>query len=181
MNSMKAVTFGLVVLMGAPLLATDPKQEQESEDRRIVAQLTGYEEVPTLSTTGHGSFEARITKDNEIFYELRYEGLESDVRQAHIHFGRPAINGGIAAWLCGTTFSPAPAPVPPAAPTPDCVLGTSGTVSGVITAGNVIGPAGQGIAAGEFAELISAIRDGSAYANVHTAIRGGGEIRGVIR
>lgn len=180
MNSMKAFTFGLVVLMGAPLLANDPKHERERE-QRIEARLTGYEEVPTLSTTGRGSFKARITKDNEILYELKYDGLESDIRQAHIHFGRPAINGGIAAWLCGTTNNPAPVPTPPAVPTPDCEPGTSGSVSGIITADHVIGPGGQGIAAGEFAELIAAIRSGSTYANVHTVNRGGGEIRGIIR
>jgi len=41
----------------------------------------------------------------------------------------------------------------------------------------VIGPAGQGIAAGEFAELLAAIRAGKTYANVHSAKFPGGEIR----
>jgi hypothetical protein len=51
-------------------------------------------------------------------------------------------------------------------------------VSGTITAANVIGPAGQGIAATQLAELIRAIRAGAAYANVHSSIWPGGEIRG---
>ena len=180
MSSMKAVTFGIVVLMGAPLVANNPEHERERE-QRIQARLTGYEEVPTLSTPARGSFKATITKDNEILYELKYADLESDIRQAHIHFGRPGINGGIAAWLCGTSSNPAPVPPAPAIPTPDCEPGTSGAVSGVITADHVIGPAGQGIAAGEFAELLDAIRAGATYANVHTVNRGGGEIRGVVR
>jgi hypothetical protein len=55
-------------------------------------------------------------------------------------------------------------------------------VTGTITTPNVIGPAGQGIAAGEFAELVDAIRAGVTYANVHTLPQfGGGEIRGQIR
>jgi CHRD domain len=41
--------------------------------------------------------------------------------------------------------------------------------------------AGQQIAAGEFAEVVALIRKGLAYANVHTAASGGGEIRGQIR
>jgi hypothetical protein len=41
----------------------------------------------------------------------------------------------------------------------------------------VIGPVGQGISAGEFDELVSAIRAGKTYANVHTVERPGGEIR----
>ena len=51
-------------------------------------------------------------------------------------------------------------------------------MSGVLTANNVIGPAGQGISAGEFAELVRAIRHGVAYVNVHTATFPSGEVRG---
>ncbi len=64
---------------------------------------------------------------------------------------------------------------------PACPLTTTGEISGVITAANVVGPAGQGIAAGEFAELVRAIRNGATYANVHTANFPPGEIRGNIR
>jgi hypothetical protein len=44
----------------------------------------------------------------------------------------------------------------------------------------ISGPARQGIAAGEFEELIEAIRVGAPYANVHTTGRLGGEIRGLV-
>jgi hypothetical protein len=44
----------------------------------------------------------------------------------------------------------------------------------------VIGPDAQGIAPGEFAELVRAMRAGVTYANVHTTTHGGGEIRGQI-
>ena len=42
------------------------------------------------------------------------------------------------------------------------------------------GPAGQGIAAGEFAELVRAIRADSTYVNVHTETIAAGEIRAQI-
>ena len=51
------------------------------------------------------------------------------------------------------------------------------TISGTIRPADVIGPVGQGISAGEFGELVSAIRAGKTYANVHTQERPGGEIR----
>jgi CHRD domain len=54
-------------------------------------------------------------------------------------------------------------------------------VSGKITAADVVGPAGQGIAATEFAEFLAAIKAGATYANVHTTGRTGGEIRGLVR
>jgi hypothetical protein len=71
----------------------------------------------------------------------------------------------------------------------------SGSVTGTIIASEVVGPAGQGIAAGEFAELLAAMRAGAAYANVHSGSFGnpmampptsnvgfpGGEIRGQIK
>ena len=53
-----------------------------------------------------------------------------------------------------------------------------GTVTGTIRPVDVIGPAGQGIAAGEFDELVQALRDGFAYANVHSSLVPAGEIRG---
>jgi hypothetical protein len=55
------------------------------------------------------------------------------------------------------------------------------SVNGVVTAADVIGPAGQRIAAAEFAEVISAIRSGVAYANLHSSKFPGGEIRGQLR
>jgi hypothetical protein len=39
------------------------------------------------------------------------------------------------------------------------------------------GAAAQGLAAGEFGELVAAIRAGATYVNVHTVGHAGGEIR----
>jgi hypothetical protein len=56
-------------------------------------------------------------------------------------------------------------------------------VSGEITTANVIAGsmAPQQLAAGDLAAVIAAIRAGAAYANVHTNVSPGGEIRGQIR
>ncbi|HEY7499572.1 MAG TPA: CHRD domain-containing protein [Vicinamibacterales bacterium] len=179
MRALKIISLALIAMAGASAMIdnTAASNDHDRFNRRIEARLTGYEENPTISVPGIGSFKAVITKDDEIIYELKYSGLESNITQSHIHFGKPWFNGGIAAWLCRTEAAPGPATNPP----PDCEPGTEGTVTGVITAANVIGPSGQGISAGEFDELIAAIRSGSAYANVHTVNRGGGEIRGIIR
>jgi len=53
----------------------------------------------------------------------------------------------------------------------------SGTITGTITPANVIGPTGQGISAGEFDEVVAAIRNGTAYVNVHSTTFPVGEIR----
>ena len=154
--------------------------------RKISEFLTGFEEVPSVSTVATGTFDARISNDEQrIDWELSYSDLEGTVTQAHIHFGQKDVNGGISIWLCG---NPRPAPVPPAT-TPPAITPPPGTatcppppatITGFATAAQVVGPAGQGIAAGEFAELIRAMRAGKTYANVHSTKFEGGEIRSQI-
>ncbi len=147
-----------------------------SEGKRIRAELTGYQEVPPVSTVARGTFRGRISDDRtSIEYELSYSGLQGAVTQAHIHFAQKGVNGGIVVWLCGTEARPGPAG------TPSCPQ--SGTVSGTITANEVVGSAdtAQQLRAGELAEVIAAIRVGRTYANVHTDLSPAGEIRGQIR
>lgn len=141
-----------------------------AENKQIKAVLVGTQEVPAVSTDGRGSFRARISNDGTaIHYELAYDKLEGTVTQAHIHVGQMSVNGGIAAFLC-SNLGNGPAgtqacPLPPA------------RITGTITAADVIGPSAQGVAAGELDELIEALRDGVAYANVHSTTWPGGEIR----
>src|SRR5215211_5456674 len=75
-------------------------------------ELNGYEENPDVSTVATGSFDARLSNDGTTLeYEITYSGLEGNVTQSHIHFGKPAVNGGISLWLCHTAGTPAPAQV----------------------------------------------------------------------
>jgi CHRD domain len=133
-------------------------------------KLTGYQEVPALSTSGNGTFRASVRNGgSEIRYRLTYARLEAKPTQAHIHLGQRAVNAGVIVFLCDNTGGgPAgtqPCPDPPA------------TVTGTLRPADVIGPAAQGIAPGEFGELVRAIRAGATYANVHTEKYAGGEIR----
>ncbi len=160
-------------------------------DVDLRAKLVGFEEVAvgggvtspalmsgSVSTQASGRFRGEINDHGtELAYELSYEGLEGMVTQGHIHVGQRRVAGGISVWLCQTALVPAPLSV--AALTPTCPA--SGKVTGTLTAANVIGPAGQGIAAGEFAELVGAIRGGVTYANVHSTKFPAGEVRGQIR
>jgi len=137
----------------------------------IKTRLTGYQEDPAaVSTTGWGDFRMRVNADRDkITYRLTYDDLEGDVLQAHIHFGGRAQSGGISAFLC-SNLGNGPAG------TPECPE-PSGKVTGTITAEDVIGPAAQGISAGEFDELVDAIRAQTTYVNVHSSKYTGGEIR----
>jgi CHRD domain len=159
--------------IGSYAVAGDGKDNVQAD------AMTGYlEGAPggPVSSAATGSFEAQIDDSaRTIHYVLSYSGLEGDVRQAHIHFGQRSVNGGISLWLCETAANPRPVGSPDV---PDCPQ--SGTVEFTLTADHVVGPAGQGIAAGEFDEIVAAIRAGRAYANVHSSKFPSGEIRGQI-
>ena len=142
--------------------------------RPIHETLVGYQEVPAVSTTASGEFRATLSRGaTEIPFELRYSRLEGDVTQAHIHLGQRDVNGGVSAFLC-SNLPDAPAGTPACPPSP-------GTITGTITAASVVGPAAQGIAPGEFDELVRAIRAGVTYVNVHSTKFPGGEVRGQLR
>jgi hypothetical protein len=142
--------------------------------RSIDEQLTGYQEVPALSTDASGKFDARIGRfKDEIRYRLSYRDLTGSVTQAHIHLGQEGVSGGISVWLCGNPS----ATVTPPAGTQMCPPAPA-TITGTIEPQNVVGPTGQGILPGEFGELIDAIDAGVTYANAHSTTFPAGEIRG---
>jgi CHRD domain len=140
----------------------------------LSADLNSLNQVPAVLTNSHGNFKAKVNDDGTISFELSYADMTSPVTQAHIHFGASKTNGGVMVFLCG-------------GPKPACPA--SGTVSGTITAADVsVLPATngdsvipQGIAPGDLAGLLTAIRTGTAYVNVHTAVYPSGEIRGQIQ
>ncbi len=175
--------------LGLALTAAPAAADDDDKDRGFRARLSGFNEVHfsagppatlrgAVSSTGRGTFRATLDRRAEaIHYKLTYDGLEGTVTQAHIHFGQHHTVGGITVWLCQTAGTPAPAAV--AALTPQCVQ--EGTVSGTITPAQVLAATGQGLDAGEFGELLRAIRAGTTYANVHSSLFPPGEIRGQIR
>ena len=170
------ILIGAIVafLLGTIGSATADSNRGDDQAKKFRADLKGFEEIPTLSTPGTGKFEARLSHDGQsVDYELEYQDTESNVRQAHIHLGAPAFNGGIMVFLCTNLGNGPPG-------TPLCPA-TGGTVQGTFTAAEVgAGAEAQGILPGEFEEVIRAMQAGAAYANVHTETRPGGEIRGQI-
>ena len=169
---MKRLSIFIMVIVGLLATATAAKADL------IAALLTGYEESPSVSTTASGEFTATISPDgNAIEYRERYGGLQGNVTQSHIHVGQLGVNGSIVIFLCQTATNPDPTGLAPQCP-------QEGIVTGTITSANVIPgapPNPQQLAAGDLAAVITAIRAGAAYANVHTNLSPGGEIRGQIR
>jgi hypothetical protein len=173
---MKASMLLLVLVTGAIGLTTTAVARGDDHDGLLRARLRGSNEVPTVISSARGDFRAKIDFQAEtIEYELSYSGLEGPVTQAHIHIGQTFVAGGISIWLCANnppiTAAPAGTQACPEAPA---------SITGTITATDVVGPVGQAVPAGAFADVVRAIRGGNAYANVHSTSAPGGEIRGQI-
>jgi len=187
-RSVAATLAAFTVGFSAAAMADNDRNEGD----RFSARLSGYNEVHSanattaergaISTDARGSFRAVIDDGaSTIHYELSYEGVggrEGAVTQAHIHFGQKHTVGGIVVWLCETDAAQHPVPALRRPVTPQCPQ--SGTVTGTIGPEKVIAATGQGIDAGEFDEVVRAIRAGAAYANVHSTVFAPGEIRGRI-
>jgi hypothetical protein len=173
--AMPLAAAAAVVLMVAP--ARGDGDGHKSKNLRT--ELKASREVPVVVSGATGSFRARIADDGMSFdYELDYEDFEGAVTQSHIHLGQAFATGGISVWLCQTDANPAPLSV--RADTPVCGApgGDGPEASGTISAADVIGPVGQAVPVGAFADLMWAIRTGNAYVNVHSTSAPGGEVRG---
>ena len=168
---MKKLAIITAVLAAFPALSA-------SADDKIRAKLMGFQEVPVVSTEASGTFEAVISPNGDaIDYDITYTGMQGTVTQSHVHVGQRSVNGGIVLWVCGTNITTPPTPGPTGTPT---CTSPNGHFAGTWMAANVQTVAAQQLG-GDIAEVITAIRAGAAYANVHSNLSPGGEIRGQLR
>ena len=162
-----AVVAVLAICMAVPVVAVNA----DEESHKLRATLKGFNETPANSTPASGSFRATVNGDS-ITFELTYSDLVADSLFAHIHLGQKNVAGGVMIFFCDNSNPPHS---PRTCPT------RGGTVTGTVTAADVIGPNGQGIAPGEFSKVLEAIHSGVTYVNVHSTKFPAGEIRGQVR
>jgi hypothetical protein len=139
------------------------------EENGFAAHLTGTQEVITTGTSapgtslGTGLATFRLSEDGQaLHYRLSVFHIRG-VFQAHIHVNGAGVNGPVVAFLFSS-----------ATPTGE----VNGFLSeGTITAASLVGP----LFGHPFSELLTDIRSGDAYVNVHTLPNHpGGEIRGQV-
>jgi hypothetical protein len=157
----------------------------------FTARLNGFEELGSLPNVTQDPVTGKVTAANPtgavlsdgtgtaslelderagmVHYTLTYSNVgmtppkTGTVSQAHIHFGKSRDSGGIIVFFC-TNMGNAPALTDGAQKCPP----NSGTVTGTWKAADVVGPAAQNIAAGNFQGLVDALNSNTAYANIHT-------------
>jgi hypothetical protein len=146
------------------------------------ATYSGFEELGEIgagetgaiySPAGTATLDLDLdSKAGTITFKVKYSGLTSAVTQAHIHFGKEHVAGGIMVFLCSNLPNPPVGTKP--CPTP------SGKVTGTITSASVLAIPTQNVAVGDFSALVAALVSNTAYANIHTVNFPSGEIRGQI-
>lgn len=151
------------MMHGNSLLAMNPMQ------RNYTAHLSGRNEVPTaINTNATGEATFHISKDGKsISYKLITSNI-NNLLMAHIHIGTPSVNGPITVWL-----------YPESGPPPQLIKGRFDGVlaTGTITASDLMGPLQGDV----LDSLITKIKNGDAYVQVHTVQHKTGEIRGQIK
>lgn len=132
---------------------------------RFTALLRGSQEVPPVQTDARAIARFVLNDDGTLSYELRALKEIEDATQAHIHLGARDRNGPVVAFLLpfneeGVDFERG-----------DLIA------EGVITDADVIA---RPFFTPSVSNLVARLRQGRAYANLHTIEHPAGEIRGQI-
>src|SRR5260221_10530231 len=150
------------------LLAASPAWA-DSDSEKFGPRLSGFNEVGGVGAGQTGAILSGGTATAEVeldkgagtaTYTLTFSGaFSSAVTQAHIHFGKVHVGGGILVFFCSNLNNgPAGTPLCPA----------SGTVTGTWNAASVKAIAGQNVAAGNFDAPVEALEANTPYSNIPT-------------
>jgi glucose/arabinose dehydrogenase len=130
----------------------------------FAATLTGAEEVPAQVTDAGAMAQFVLNADGTLSYELRATGPIQNATASHIHLGARTQNGPVVLFLYGPT-------------TGQNFAAGDLIASGTVNDTNVIARPGF---TPTIANLVERMRQGRAYANLHTIAHPGGEIRGQV-
>jgi hypothetical protein len=125
------------------------------------ATLLGKNENPPNASPGTGFIQVDFSnaKPNQLHVHEVFSGLEKPATAAHIHIAPVGLNGPVVLPFSAASGFPTGS--------------SSGVYDAILTDKDINTASGF-----TFAQLIAAIEAGNAYANIHTAVFPGGEIRG---
>jgi CHRD domain len=147
-------------LVGAAALAVPMMVSAQAGTTQWRATLSGANEVPPNTSTATGTFTATLDEAaGTLTWTLSVPAI-TNTTAAHIHAGAAGANGGIVVNLFAAP-----------AGSPASTINASGTARSADTIGTL---------AGNFPGLVTALKAGTLYVNVHTSANPGGEIRAQI-
>lgn len=139
------------------------------------AALAGANETPPVTSTASGMAVFAVTLDTFVSWRLDVATIDSTTA-AHIHEGGAGVPGAVIVTL----FTGPTSACTSTSTSPRCRVGFTGPLAqGQFVPSQLTLPAGFGATARErFDSLLTLMRSGGVYVNVHTVANGGGEIRG---
>ncbi|HXF94648.1 MAG TPA: CHRD domain-containing protein [Gemmatimonadales bacterium] len=160
---------GLLVLGLMGLAACDEVSFPVLGGEGFQATLSGANEVPAVTTTASGTAVFSVVFDSLLIYRLDVVGIDTPT-VAHIHQGAAGAPGPVIVTLYG-------------GPTRNTAGYTGPLGVGQLRPAQLTQlPAGFGAdARARFDSLLSLMRAGNVYVNVHTRRNPGGELRGQIQ
>jgi len=165
------------VIVTSVLLDSSTASAQIPGETQLHTVLSETQEVPPAAEPSNAAGTANLTVNpdqTQIAYTLELQGpFTGAPTQAHIHIGPVGVAGPVVFFLCNADST-----VSAPAGTQPCPAVEGGTLSGTLSAGNLVAQPDGGITT--FAEAINAILNGNSYINVHTPANGSGESRGQI-
>ena len=148
--------ISLIIISGLTVLTT------QSLGLKFSATMSGEEVSPPINSNVNGTASFRTTAfDTVIKYKIKVTG-SSDVTSADIHLGRKGENGEMVVDLLKDSKKNG--------------IRMETSIRGNITNSDLVGS----LTGKELINLISAMRNGTAYVNIDTPYHDNGEIRGQI-
>lgn len=161
-NSTTTVFFTIALVLGSAIAFATLSSNTQTvfAKHEQVASLSGQEEVPPVDTqaTGMAEFTPVMPTNETVDFNVNATDIEG-VTAGHIHQGATGENGEVVVTLF--SFD-----------TPQNMVSENGTITADMLAGPMEGMT--------VADLITAMKDGNTYVNIHTEQNPNGEIRGQI-
>jgi len=133
--------------------------------QQFVAELSGKNEVPPVTTTATGVAKFQLAADGQTLDYLISVTNINAIMGAHIHSGKQGQNGPVVASLFNANMNSPP----------------TGKVNGLLAKGTIKSSELRGPLTGHsITELMHLINGHGAYVNIHTQQHQNGEIRGQI-
>lgn len=163
---MKSRTRLIVLVIAMMMILALPTTALASKKLYRARLTTGAELHEVVDSRASGSMVLSTNQDGTMRFMLSVRNLSGNATAAHIHAAADVDEtAGVVITLCGN------------GPT-SAIFATCDTVDGsLVLSGDFNGSflMGSGMSAAEF---FSALNDGLAYVNVHTALNPAGEVRG---
>jgi hypothetical protein len=151
-----SLLYASAVILGAACGGSS----SSSPSNNFAATMNGSSEVPATTSPATGSATFTVS-GTTVTYTVTFTGLTGNPTASHIHVGSTTVAGPVVVPFKGLPGA------------------TAGTFTGTFTQADIVVGASPSVTTLD--DLLTQMRAGNTYANVHSTANPGGEIRGQIQ